>query len=267
MRVILRAAVLASAVFVASLAHAGTPNTTAAGAVSYQVGQGWMSFAIEESAQNRWFTFVEVSGRSYCIEATTGSASYLPLDPSLTLYSDAAGTTQLSTNNDGAGEPRSNKGARICYISALAAGTAATRSAKINVPVVAASGDTGYVKARVVETTLFAPYWFHAGDGVQWSEFHFSNMTNTALTAKIVLSQSVNGGALIFPGAAYATTLPPHGGATAQTYWGFGGIVLGSNNAGAVFVVHDGPPGAVVGHTIVHGDNGAHIVQPFTPRQ
>ena len=45
-------------------AAAGTPNTTAAGAVSYEVGQGWVTHAIDEAAQDRWFTFREVAGRS-----------------------------------------------------------------------------------------------------------------------------------------------------------------------------------------------------------
>lgn len=73
-------------------ASAGTPNSTAAGAVSYEVGQGWTTHAIDEAAQDRWFTFREVGGRSYCIEAAVGVATYFALNPSLTLYSDTAST-------------------------------------------------------------------------------------------------------------------------------------------------------------------------------
>ena len=52
------------------------PTPTVGGAVSYEVGQGWTTQAVDESAQDRWFTFREVGGRSYCIEATLGVATY-----------------------------------------------------------------------------------------------------------------------------------------------------------------------------------------------
>ena len=107
----------------AATSQGGTPNTTAAGAVSYEVGQGWVTHGVDESSQNRWFAFKEVGTRSYCVEAALGTATYLPLDPNLTLYSDSSGTTVYLTNTDGASEPPQNKGSRVCYISPTAFGS------------------------------------------------------------------------------------------------------------------------------------------------
>lgn len=135
---------------------AGTPNTQIAGAVSYEVNSGWVTHGIDESAQNRYFVFKERAPRSYCIEAVLGGATYFPLDPNLTLFADSTGATVLATNTDGSGEPPQNKGSRICYISTLAAGTSAIRMIKINVPVTAGSGDSGFVRLRVVDTTLWS---------------------------------------------------------------------------------------------------------------
>jgi hypothetical protein len=82
------------------------PNTTAANAVSYEIGQGWVGHYFEESTQNRWFKFTTVGGRSYCIEAAQGSDSPVPLDPNLTYFFDAAGATTALTNSNGPNSPR-----------------------------------------------------------------------------------------------------------------------------------------------------------------
>jgi len=248
---------------------AGALNTAAAGAVSYQVGQGWMSFAVDESAQDRWLSFVEVGGRSYCLEATTGSASYVPLDPSLTLYSDINGTTQLATNGDGGGEPRANKGARICYMSTLAAGATAARSAKINVPIVAASGDSGYVKARVVETTQFSPFWEMEVGGSTYSVFGYANTTNSTVNLKISLTQWVNNGAMVYPGPYHTVSLAPHASGVISTWetWQYPGLTLNARNSGSSILTHDGPPGAISAYIQSDSAEGKSIYRPFLPRQ
>jgi hypothetical protein len=139
-------------------AHAGTPNTTAAGAVSYEVGAGWVTDGVDEGNQNRWFAFMELAGRSYCVEAALGPATYFPLDPNLTLYSDSAGTVIYLSNTDGVAEPPQNKGSRVCYQSPLGLGATQVRLFKVNVPITAGSGDSGFVRTRVVDTTLIFPY-------------------------------------------------------------------------------------------------------------
>ena len=148
---------------VSSRRAAPAPTSTPAGAVSYEVGEGWVSSYYDESTQTRWWSYGENPGRSYCVEAVQGSVSPIPLDPNVAVYSDAAGTVPLVVNsvtianNNGGNDPDFLEGARACYI---APGSASViRTLKVNVPVGAGSGDSGYIKLRVVDTTLQVPYW------------------------------------------------------------------------------------------------------------
>jgi len=147
----------------ASQGFATSPNTTAANSVPFEVGQGWVSHYFDESTPTRWFRFGEISGHSYCVEAVQGSFSPIQLDPNVTIYTDATGATTLVsnsvtlTNDNGGGDPNYIKGSRICYISPVTTyGTTSVRGIKINVPITTGSGDSGYVRMRVVETTLYA---------------------------------------------------------------------------------------------------------------
>jgi hypothetical protein len=106
----------ALSLFVSAFVCAGTPNTVAAGAVSYEVGAGWITDSVDDSSQTRWFVFTELAGRSYCVEAALGPATYLPFDPNLTLYTDTSGTVVYLSNTDGAGDHR-NTGARASAIN------------------------------------------------------------------------------------------------------------------------------------------------------
>jgi hypothetical protein len=144
----------------ALLVSATPPNTTAANSVPYEVGQGWVTHFFDEVSQTRWFKYGEVGGHSYCIEAVQGSVSPIQLDPNLAVFSDATGATALSisgtplTNNDGGNNPNFIKGSRICYIAPTTFGTQTIRTVKVNVPIVASSGDAGNIRLRIVDTTL-----------------------------------------------------------------------------------------------------------------
>lgn len=139
------------------------PNTIAANAIAYEVGQGWVSHHFDESVQTRWFTFGETARHSYCVEVVPGSATGIQLDPSVTVYSGADGATVLVDangttvqNSNGGGDPNFIKGARICYLSPSPGTTNPTRSFKVTVPIAAGSGDSGFVRIRVTNTTMFA---------------------------------------------------------------------------------------------------------------
>lgn len=238
------AAVLAAGVFtflVSSLGSAGTPNTTAAGAVSYEVGAGWVTDGVDESSQSRYFIFTELAGRSYCVEASLGPASYLPLDPSLTLYTDTTGSTVYLSNTNGAGEPPMYRGARVCYDSALGVGASTQRLFSVNVPVTAGSGDSGFVRARVVDTTLVLPM-ICLND--RWT-LYISNTTTVDINAAVYVpgygniktfkSTNTPANPLKAPNQPTGT-----GGVTASGF-GLGGLTW----KGAVYIKHDGPPGAL----------------------
>ena len=213
------------------------PNTTAAGAVSYEVGQGWVTHAIDEAAQDRWFTIREVAGRSYCIEAAIGVATYVPLDPSLTLYSDTSGTTQLAANADGASEPPMNKGARICYASSIAQTTTspaanALRAFKVTTPITAGSGDSGFIRVRVVESTLVTER-----SGSNW-DYRIYNSGTTSVT-----------GSFYVPGTGKSSdiTIP----AERRLSGSLGSVYPGGYTASRpVYFMHNGPAAVVAGSLV-----------------
>jgi hypothetical protein len=161
-------AAVASILFIGAAA-ATPPNTTAANAVPYEVGQGWVTHYFDEATQSRWFKYGEVGGHSYCIEAVQGSVSTIQLDPNIAVFADTTGSAALSisgaplTNNDGGGSPNFVKGSRICYISPIPTfGTTNIRGVKISVPIVSNSTDAGFLKFRIVDTTLTSPFPYYA---------------------------------------------------------------------------------------------------------
>jgi hypothetical protein len=232
----------------ASSALAGTPNTTAAGAVSYEVGAGWVTDGVDESSQNRWFVFTELAGRSYCVEAALGPATYFPLDPNLTLYSDSAGTVVYLSNTDGVGEPPQYRGSRICYQSALALATTFARPIKVNVPITAGSGDSGFMRVRVIDTTLVFPaVWFlndSTGAAKYTVSLHVSNTTALDINGTFFLPGY--GALRTFSGNSRfrAPDQPTNKGYADFTLSPPGGLVNWKWQ-GVGYLMHDGPPGAL----------------------
>lgn len=137
-----------------SVVYAAPPNTTASAAVSYEIGQGWVSHYFEQATPDRWFRFHTVGGRSYCIEAVQGSDSPIALNPNLVYYGDASGATALQTNLDGAAEPPMTTGSRLCFIDSGSLSTRTARSVKVSVPIVAGSGAAGFIRLRIYDTTI-----------------------------------------------------------------------------------------------------------------
>jgi hypothetical protein len=233
----------------ASSTQAGTPNTIAAGAVSYEVGGGWVTHGVDESSQNRWFAFTELAGRSYCVEAALGPATYFPLDPNLTLYSDSAGTVIYLSNTDGVAEPPQNKGSRVCYQSPLGLGATQVRLFKVNVPITAGSGDSGFVRTRVIDTTLIFPYVSisndSSGTSVNTVQMWVSNTTTVDVNATFYVPGY---GAL----ATYSGTKKfkaPNQTTAGKAVDNIGvkapaGIANWSWN-GVAYLMNDGPPGAL----------------------
>lgn len=235
----------------ASSPQAGTPNTTAAGAVSYEVGAGWITDGVDEGNQNRWFAFKEFAGRSYCVEAALGPATYLPLDPNLTLYSDSAGSVVYLSNADGTADAPQYRGSRVCYRSPLGVGAAQVRLFKANVPIAAGSGDSGFVRARVIDTTLVFPL-------VNLLNDTSGNPANT-VTLFVTNTTSVDVNATMYvPGYGAVKTFDNSRGNAfkAPSQSGFTGstrreLITGPNGVaqwswrGTAYLLHDGPPGAL----------------------
>lgn len=222
-----------------TLAMATPPNTTASASVPYEVGQGWVTHFFDETTQTRWFRFAEMGGHSYCVEAVQGSVSPIQLDPNVTVYTSTSGTTTLvvssvnQANDDGAGSPYFIKGARTCYISPLSWGQVVQRAVKLNVPIVASSGDNGNIRLRLVETTLYGDVGSEAAGG--------------CVVAVTNLSSSYVAFGIYGLAATQSTTVSCPGGAT-------------------LMFPHSGPPGAVRAAATIYSGGLPFAVIPLRTR-
>ncbi len=226
---------------------AGTPNTTAAGAVSYEIGAGWVTDGVDVNSQTRWFIFNEFAGRSYCVEASLGPATYFPLDPLVTLYSDLAGNVVYLSNNDGAGEAPQYRGSRVCYQSALAVGTSTARLFSVNVSV--SGTDSGFLRTRVIDTTLVFPMLCLKNDNT--GAVKYSVTLSIANTTTIDINASVYvpgyGSVKTFTGGTILKApnqSTGNGNIVKQTVTAPTGVVNWTWD-GATYLTNDGPPGAL----------------------
>jgi hypothetical protein len=156
------------------------PNTNTANAVSYEVGQGWVSHYIEQTTPERWLRFTTVGGRGYCAEAAQGSDTHIAFNPNLTVYRDVGGGNAWGTNDTGAFNPAMTLGARFCFVDTGILDTRAERRLKLSVPVVAGSGDAGFVRMRVYETTMTGAYSWGVDATDTWYGGYIHVMNNSA---------------------------------------------------------------------------------------
>jgi hypothetical protein len=248
-------------------ANATPTNTTASGAIAYEVGQGWVSTSFDETSQTRWFTFAELPGLSYCIEAVSGSATNMQLDPNLALYSDATGTTTLNvsgtplTSNDAAGDPYFIKGARICYVAQASGTSFVIRSFKVNTPILSGSGDAGFVKVRVVDTSLHAQCFIRNVYPAAVPSAQVTNLTGTSISGVGRLY-----GPLVTP-ASNAVVVPPN--SNAGMGFGVSSVDGSGSSLGRCVFAHNGPPGSVRVFVITEDyfSNGQPIRYDMLPRQ
>jgi len=227
--------------------HAGTPNTTAAGAVSYEIGAGWITDGIDINSQTRWFIYTELASRSYCVEAALGPATYFPLDPSITLYSDSAGTVVYLSNTNGTGEPTQYKGSRVCYQSPLALGTSTSRLYNVNVPVTGT--DSGFVRTRVVDTTVIFPIMCLRNDNTGAAKYSATTYVVNTTTIDINAAFYVPGYGAVKTYSGSSILKAPNqstgkGNVVQSTVTAPSGVVSWTWD-GAVYLTHDGPPGSL----------------------
>ena len=108
----------------------------------------------------KWFKYVPHAGRSYCAEVgsgadTSGAVEAVSADPVVEIFA-SDGTTSLADNYDAAMEPESILGARACFI--------APSTPTFYVKVTDFASGTFIYRMRVVETTLWASWFFIGGD-------------------------------------------------------------------------------------------------------
>jgi len=203
-------------------------------------------------AQN-WFRYTVRAGRSYCVEVDNGRGEISIRDTVLSLFR-ADTVTSLGTNDNITDEPGGPLLSRVCYIAP------ATEDNLANVT--AGAGNTpGAFRVRVVDTTVFCP-WFFSGNGFE-AFILIKNTTGTTRNATVRLS-SPSGTTI----GTQSGTAPANGSYNLQVSaappTGFGL----SAASGGVYIAHNGPPGSlVVNVTSLSFVQGVSFDTPASPRQ
>ena len=250
-------AVLAGCVAFLIPSTAAADNTTATGAYSLMPGATAAEGSVSDSSPYRWYWFRTVAGRSYCAETQGGvlfdtSATAGNLDPDLTVYKSDH-QTEIASNDDAVAEPRGGSLPRVCWMPSVSEATyirvgRSTPGAAFN------------FRVRVVETTLFCP-WFYVSDNPTYETYVvLRNTTNTPVTFSD--SWRDMSGNLI-SGSGGIQPLPANGGTYIVRYYHPAVPV----NWGTIEIVHDGPPGAIVANTTVLSVvTGLSFDVPFSAR-
>jgi hypothetical protein len=214
-------------------------NTSAATASKLLVGQAFTLVTLDDTTTQRFYQFRAVQGRSYCVEAVGDESSTLQNnDVELTVLR-ADGVTQIVAANDASGEPGGGQGfgpSRGCYIAP---------ATEQNVVLVFDNhAGTNSWRLRVVETTVFCPWFFIGSDYESFALLR--NTTNTTISNVTHTWRNLEGTVLatssvFVPGGA---TGVPANGTRAPRAKDFFSSATSPN--GSVEIAHDGSPEALV---------------------
>ena len=227
-------------------------NTGPSDAASLAIGQPPVSLALGAGQMRRWYVLANaVAGRSYCALTGLGQdQSYNTADTLVYVYR-ADSKSVLGVNQDATSEPGANLGSRICWIAP------ATEPFYVEVRLAGAEPPAPrYASLRVLETTLWCPWFFIDGD---YNAFTLLRNTTNATVYLTVTWRSANGD----QAGGLSWQIPRNGNLTlnARAY------VTGAT-AGSVEVAHNASPQAIQGSTTtLSGTTGVGFDAVFTQRQ
>lgn len=230
-------------------------NTTAVDAYSLMPGATAAEATLSDTVPERWYKFVTVVGRSYCAETQGGvffdsGTSAGEIDTILTVFRND-GTTVVVSNDDATTEPRGSRLSRACWVAGFFETT--------RIRVTRFSAGTAFnVRVRLVETTLFSPWYFVGGDYGAFTVLR--NTTNSTVGYTI----NWRNGAGTIVGTVSATLA-----ANAGTFVDARSItgVLPTHTNGTVEIVYTAAPGAIVANTtVLSATTGLSFDAPFTLR-
>ena len=242
--------------FLLTPAMAFAQNTNAMFAVNLTVGQEAVSVFVATAAPDnfKWYYVSLVAGRSYCAELTTQRFETNRVDPKVQIYSQVGGGAGplVVENDNSAGEPFPLFNARACFIPA---------SAGVYYVVATASpGSVGFNRnyaLRVIETTLWSPWFFIGGD---YNAFTLLRNTTAGSCTTTETWRDAAGTVL-----GQTTSLVPPNGSVAVNARTF---VPAPAINGSAEVAHNCSPGAMVGHqTSLSSSTGLNFDSPFESRQ
>jgi hypothetical protein len=180
------------------------------------VAGGRLAFSLTSSTDVHWVSLEMVEGRSYCGEVASAATSLDRATPSIDAYA-ADGLTAIAEGS----------GSRVCF-EAPATGTALFR-------IVQAEPGARAYRLSVVETTLWANWFFIAGDFSSYVLLR--NTTNAPVHVTITARDAAGAvagtaeGFILANGVAYLDAAP----------------LRAVTSQGSIEVAHDGEPQALVG--------------------
>jgi hypothetical protein len=214
-------------------------NTTAATAVYTMVGGPYHEFWLNDVAatNQRWYHATVRNGRSYCVEVVEGQTETDAADPYLTVYRDNTGTTVLLSNGNVQSEPDAAMLSRVCFQASLLSSYSAL-APEITWQITDGSTGTFYYRTRIVETSLWASWFFVGGDYNSFLLLRNTTDSTVHYTARWRSPSGTEIGSTTGSVAANSAL-----GINARTY--IADPVTNFN--GTVEVTHDGSPEALVG--------------------
>jgi uncharacterized repeat protein (TIGR01451 family) len=229
-------------------------NNTPSSAKDVEIGSTSNDTLGAAPADQNWFRYHVQAGRSYCVDVDNGKSDVSIRDTVLSVYR-ADGTTLIGSNDNIGDEPGGPLLSRVCYIATASEDNLADVTA-------GASGTAGGFRVRVMDTTLFCP-WFFSGSGFE-AFILVKNTTGTGRSATVTLF-SPTGPAVAAP---QSGSVPANGSYNLQVSaappTGFGL----SSASGGVLIAHDGPPGALIANvTSLSFASGVSFDTPASPRQ
>jgi hypothetical protein len=190
------------------------------------------------------------------VEVDNGRSDTSVRDTILTVYR-ANGTTSIGINDDIDGEPGGGLLSRVCYIAPASEDNVARVTAGTN-------GTPGGFRVRMVETTLFCPWFGPLFSGSGFETFILiKNTTGAAHGATVTLV----GAAGVVMGSPQTGVVPADGSYNLQVSapppigFGLSGV------SGGLWIAHDGPPGGVIANvTTLNFGSGVSYDTPAVPR-
>ncbi|MEO8431533.1 MAG: hypothetical protein ABI592_08490 [Acidobacteriota bacterium] len=249
--------ILASAAFLlVSAVLMGQANTTPGMAAQQVWGQKTLSYVNSATPTQFWFALEAVSGRCYCVETANYETGYGDkfMDTKLTVYrQDHA--TPIVVNDDNNEEPKGYFLSRACWVHNLPNETVFVKLA----PSASIVASNSTVSLRFLETTLFCPWFFVAGDYNAFSLIR--NTSYTDLPGVVVTWRGLNG---IVAGSTTVTI--PANGTVVLNARTFVNPALFSN--GSVEIAYPGAPDQLQGSTTtLSGTTGLGFDALFTQRK
>jgi len=210
-----------------------------------------VTVAFNFNTEEKWYVFKLRAGRSYCAEVTTGSQELNLTDPIVAVF-QSNGASVIASNDDTSTEPDSVTQSRACFVLP-SAGSEVTY-----VRVTHLVNATRTHQMRLVETTMFCPWFFIAGDYNAFSLIR--NTTDTPLNA--VVNWRNGSGAIV--------------GTTNVVIPGNGNVALNANtfvnnattSTGSIEIAHNGSEDALkAGTTTISPTTGIGFDSLFEQRR